>query len=56
MNLIGQRVRNVSKYGNKKFHGKEGEVVGGDEHNIIVKWDGSDETHEHDPYEILYTH
>tara|TARA_R100000655_G_scaffold88119_2_gene128408 strand:+ start:784 stop:954 length:171 start_codon:yes stop_codon:yes gene_type:complete len=55
MNLIGYRVENCDRF-NKKFNGKKGTVVGGDEHNIIVEWDDMDGQHEHGPYAIRYIH
>ncbi len=52
--FYGERVRNVGD--NPLYKGKEGEVVGGDEHNIVVKWDDLPRNRHHKPYEILWLH
>ena len=48
----GERVRYVGKH--PLLKDREGEVVGGDAHNFVIKWDGLEVLREHSPYDCLW--
>ena len=50
--FYGERVRNVGQ--DPVYRDKEGVVVGGDEHNFVVKWDDVEDEKDHDPCDILW--
>ena len=50
--FYGERVRNVGQ--DPGYRDIEGVVVGGDEHNFVVKWDDVEDEKDHDPCDILW--
>ena len=50
--FYGERVRNVGQ--DPVYRDKEGVVVGGDEHNFVIKWDDVEDEKDHDPCDILW--
>ena len=50
--FYGERVRNVGQ--DPGYRDKEGVVVGGDEHNFVIKWDDVEDEKDHDPCDILW--
>ncbi len=50
--FYGERVRYVGNH--PLLFGQEGEIVGGDEHRFVIKWDHLEVLREHSPYDCLW--
>ncbi len=50
--FYGERVKYKGKH--PLLKDQEGEIVGGDEHNFIVKWDNLEVLREHSAYDCLW--
>ena len=48
----GERVRFVGNH--PLLKDQEGEVVGGDHHQFVIKWDNLEVLRGHDPHDILW--
>ena len=48
----GERVRYVGK--DPHLKGQEGEIVGGDAHHFVIKWDNLEEPKGHSPHDTLW--
>ena len=50
--FYGERIRYVGNH--PLLFGQEGEIVGGDEHRFVIKWDHLEVLREHSPYDCLW--